>query len=98
MMKLTCQALALHLHLDEGLTLKTSVLSSFHAGTFTLIGLFNTKFECFNSETEWTSDIADQGPVAQKPINANPRLKVNQRVYFSTPRCCSTLMFGKTIH
>ena len=31
------------------------------------------------------------GPVVQKPINANPRLKVNQGVYFSTPRCCSTL-------
>ena len=36
------------------------------------------------------------GPVAQKPISANPRLKVNQRVYLSTPRCCSTrLIFGK---
>ena len=38
------------------------------------------------------------GPVAQQPINANPRLKLNQRVYFSTPRCCSTLIFSKTIH
>ena len=27
-----------------------------------------------------------QGPVVQNPINDNPRLKVNQGVYFSTPR------------
>ena len=40
----------------------------------------------------------DLGLVAQKPINANPRLKVNQAVYFSTPRCCSMLIFGKTLH
>ena len=38
------------------------------------------------------------GPVVQKPINANPRLKVNQGVYFCTLRCCSTLIFGKTLH
>ena len=38
-----------------------------------------------------------QGTVVQNPINANPRLHVNQGVYFSTPRCCSTLMFGKTL-
>ena len=38
------------------------------------------------------------GPVVQKPINANPRLKVNQRVYFYTLKCCSTLIFGKTLH
>ena len=28
------------------------------------------------------------GPVPQKPINANLRLKINQAVYFSTPKCC----------
>ena len=39
-----------------------------------------------------------QGPVVQKPINTNPRLKVNQGVYFYTLRCCSTLIFGKTLH
>ena len=38
------------------------------------------------------------GPVVQNPINDNPRLKVNQGVYFLTPRCCSTLIFGKTLH
>ena len=38
------------------------------------------------------------GPVAQKPINANPRLKVNQTVYFSTPRCCSTPLFSKLLY
>ena len=35
------------------------------------------------------------GPVLQKPINANLRLKINQGVYFSTPKCCSTLIFTK---
>ena len=38
------------------------------------------------------------GPVVQKPINVNPRFKINQGVYFSTPKCCSTLIFGKTLH
>ena len=42
--------------------------------------------------------LLHQGPVVQNPINDNPRLKVNQLVYFSTPRCCSTLIFGKTLH
>ena len=41
---------------------------------------------------------SDPGPVVQKPINANPRLKINQGVYFSSPKCCSTLIFGKTLH
>ena len=40
----------------------------------------------------------DLGPVVQKPINANPRLKNNQGVYFSTPKCCSKLIFGKALH
>ena len=48
------------------------------------------------SEKE-NNDI-DQGPVVQKPINANPRLNFNQGVYFSIPKCCSTLIFGKTVH
>ena len=39
-----------------------------------------------------------QDLVVQKPINTNPRLKVNQGVNFSTPRCCSMLIFGKTSH
>ena len=39
-----------------------------------------------------------QGPVPQKPINANLRLKINQAVYFSTPKCCSTQIFGRTLH
>ena len=38
------------------------------------------------------------GPVAQMPINTNPRLRVNQAVYFSPSRRCSTLIFGKTLH
>ena len=39
-----------------------------------------------------------QGPVPQKPINANLRLKINQAVYFSTPKCCSTQIFSRTLH
>ena len=38
-----------------------------------------------------------QGPFVRKPINANPRLKINQGVYFPTPKCCSTLILGKTL-
>ena len=41
--------------------------------------------------------IVDQGPVVQKQINAIPRLKINQGVYFSSPKCRSTLIFGKTL-
>ena len=38
-----------------------------------------------------------QGPVVQKPINTNPRLKVKQGVNFSPPTCHSTLIFSKTL-
>ena len=38
-----------------------------------------------------------QGPVVQKPINANPRIKINQGLYFFTPKCGSTLIFDKTL-
>ena len=31
-------------------------------------------------------------------ISAFPRLKIYQGVYFSTPKCCSTLIIGKTLH
>ena len=43
-------------------------------------------------------NIPRLGPVPQKPINANLRLKINQAVYFSTPKCCSTQIFGRTLH
>ena len=47
----------------------------------------------------WESKNRNQlGPVFQKPINVNPRLKMYKGVYFSTPKCCSTLIFGKTLH
>ena len=46
----------------------------------------------------WEVPLCTQGPVVQKPINANLRLKINQGVYFSTPKCCSTLIFGKSLH
>ena len=42
--------------------------------------------------------LLGQGSVVQKPINANHRLKINQGVYFSTPKCCSTPIFGKILH
>ena len=42
--------------------------------------------------------FAALGPVPQKSVNANLRLKVNHAVYFSAPRCCSTLIIGKTLH
>ena len=45
-----------------------------------------------------TSDLDRLDPVVQKPINVNPRLRINQGVSFSTPKCCSTLIFGKTLH
>ena len=48
--------------------------------------------------TAFNPGLSDRGPVVQKPINANPRLKVNQWYYFSTPKCYSTLIFGKTLH
>ena len=40
-----------------------------------------------------------QGPVAQKPISAIAtfNLKVNQAVYFPTPRCCLTFIIGKAL-
>ena len=37
-----------------------------------------------------------QGPVVQKPFNANPRLKINRGVYFSTSK--TLLIFGKILH
>ena len=39
-----------------------------------------------------------QGPVVRKPINPNPRLKNNQGVYFSTPKCCTTLILTLISH
>ena len=39
-----------------------------------------------------------QGPVVQKSINTNPRLRLNQGVYFSTPKCSSTLIFDQNLH
>ena len=57
---------------------------------------------CIKKRNEHNDVIQDflilLGPVAQNPINANPRLKINQGVYFSTPKCFSTLIFGKTLH
>ena len=38
------------------------------------------------------------GPVVQKPINTNPKLKINQGISFSTPKCQSMQIFGRTLH
>ena len=46
----------------------------------------------------FTDSLTDQGPVVQKPINANLRLKINKGVLFSSPKCCSRLIFGKTLY
>ena len=52
----------------------------------------------FKSRQLKPQELMFQGPVVQKPINANPRLKINQGVYFSIAKCCSTLIFSKTLH
>ena len=49
-------------------------------------------------KTRTTKQNPRARPVVQKPINANPRLRINQGVHFSTPKCCSTLIFGETLH
>ena len=43
----------------------------------------------------WLQFCNHLGPVPEKPINANLRLKIN---HFSTPTCCSTQIFGRTLH
>ena len=40
----------------------------------------------------------EEGSVVRKPIKANPRLKNYQGVYFSTPKYCTMLIFGKILH
>ena len=56
--------------------------------------------KCTSGQTCFLDGLrgAPLAPVVRKPTNANPILKVNQGVYFSSPRCCSTLIFGKTLH
>ena len=47
---------------------------------------------------QWETPVSKRSwetTVVQKLINANPRLKINQGVYFTTPKCCTTLIFGK---
>ena len=67
-------------------------------------GLFRTNetinqqiFKFSTDRRKWNYG-GTQGPVVQKPINANPRLKINQGVYFCTPKCFSSLIFGKSLH
>ena len=36
--------------------------------------------------------------VTRARFNANARLKINREVYFSTPKCFSTLTFAETLH
>ena len=57
---------------------------------------------CIKKRSEHNDVIQDflilLGPVVENPINANSRLKINEGVYFSTPKCCLTLIFCKTLH
>ena len=62
------------------------------------LGKSSVFYREFNLFVALFSSFRALGPVVQKLINANPRLKVNQGVYFTSPRCCSTLIFGKTLH
>ena len=58
-----------------------------------------TKTKTFlGARSQNQATTTDLGPVPQKSINANPRLKVNHAVYFSAPRWCLTLVIGKTLH
>ena len=56
------------------------------------------KFETGQTSEPKKNQFKLQGPVPRKPITANLRLKINQAVYFSTPKCCSTQIFGRTLH
>ena len=51
------------------------------------------RFRCTDRQIDLIAKT-DLGPVVQKPIYANPKLEINQGVYFSTPKCCSTLILG----
>ena len=53
---------------------------------------------CFSRQYYSREHQKSLGPVVQKPINANLRLKINHGVYFSTTKCCSTLILWKTFH
>ena len=52
---------------------------------------------CLRSLIRCNERFWNLGLVVQKPFHANPRLKINQGVYFSTPKYCSTLIFGKIV-
>ena len=54
-----------------------------------------TRHQLFEETTVSTVVL---GPVVQKPINAIPRLKINEGVNFFSPKCCSMRLFGKTLH
>ena len=44
-------------------------------------------------------NVTDPGPSFSKRIITNVRLKINQGVNFSTPKCYLTqIFFGKTLH
>ena len=60
-------------------------------------GVFSSPPSYFHLELLYL-EAGYPGTVVQKPINTNPRLKVDQGVYFSTPRCCSRLVFSKTLN
>ena len=52
--------------------------------------MWKTKFNDPYTQKQPQHENTQLGPVVQKPINANPRLKINQGAYFSTPKYRST--------
>ena len=60
--------------------------------------LAKSTFSAFTTDDGFKFSINLQGPVVQKPVDVNLRLKINKGVLFSTPKCCSRLIFGKTLH
>ena len=73
---------------DLGVLIDQSLTYNDHVAKTTCNCLFKLK---------QVSRIKHLSPVVQKPINVNPRLKINRGVYFSTPKCFSTLIFAETL-
>ena len=80
-----------------GLYLKLTISNRYHNRRVDCA----TKYCCYSSAYQYTVQnpcmTGTLDPVVQKQINANPRLKINQGVYFSSPKCCSMLIL-KFLH
>ena len=62
-----------------------SDLSELQFGVCDPCSLFNTTCVVTKRRENFLIDL---GPVVQKPVNANPRLKIHHGVYFSSRKCC----------